>query len=91
MSKRPTQQDLLEGIKENIRSTEHQILHLKRDLDVLPEDGVTVERRTLLHQISILEDNLQLLRMRWMHAVNPQPYFEHPLFERDGGQDSELP
>lgn len=48
MSKQPTQQDLLEGIEENIQSTEKQIFHLKRDLDVLPENGVTVERRTLV-------------------------------------------
>lgn len=83
MPKRPTQQDLLDGIKENIYTTEKQIFHLKRDLNALPKDGATVERRTLLHQISILEDNLQLLKTRWTHAVNPQQSLEHSLAKPD--------
>jgi hypothetical protein len=83
MTRWPTQKDLLEGIKENIHSTEKQIFHLKRDLDVLPKDGATVERRTLLHQISVLEDNLQLLKTRWTHAVSPHCSLEHPLAKPD--------
>jgi hypothetical protein len=87
MTKRPTQLDLLTGIKENIQLTEKQIFHLKRDLDALAKEGATVEQRTLLRKLSTLEDNLQLLKKRWMHAVNPQSCLEQPLAIPDGPQE----
>jgi hypothetical protein len=89
-SRRPTHKDLLDGIKENIEFTERRINGSKRDLASLPKDGAPVERRAILQQVSTLEDNLELLKARWMHAVNPETSLEHPVAKRgdtNGGND----
>ena len=77
--KRPTHKDLIDGIKENIEFTERRIKGSKRDLVLLPKYGASVERQSILQQISTLEDNLDLLKARWMHAVGVQAALEHSL------------
>jgi chloramphenicol 3-O-phosphotransferase len=83
MSRRTTQKDLLDGIKENIKLTERRITYSKRDLALLPKDGASVERRAIHQQVSTLEDNLELLKARWMHAVGVQAPLEHSLAKPD--------
>jgi hypothetical protein len=83
MSRRTTQKDLLDGIKENIKLTERRINSSKRDLALLPKDGAPVERRAIHQQVSTLEDNLELLKARWMHAVDVQTPPEHSLAKPD--------
>jgi phage-related protein len=80
--KRPTHKDLLDGIKENIEFTERRIKGSKRDLASLPKDGMAIERRAIHQQISTLEDNLELLKARWMHAVGTQTV-EHLVAKQD--------
>jgi hypothetical protein len=70
--KRATHKDLLGGIKENVESSNRQIYNLQRDLDSLAKNGTTEKRQSILQKLSTLEENLQLLRERWMHAVNPE-------------------
>jgi hypothetical protein len=80
--RRPTHKDLLDGIKENIEFTERRIKGSKRDLALLPKDGTAIERRAIHQQVSTLEENLELLKARWMHAVCTQtPEQTHPNSE----------
>jgi ferritin-like metal-binding protein YciE len=79
MPKRATHNDLLDGIKENVESTNRQIYNLQRDLDSLAKNGTKKKRQSILQKLSTLDENLQLLRERWMHAVNPESTLEHPL------------
>jgi len=69
MAKRTTQNDLLDGIESNIDATERQICRLKIEFASLMVQGQTLERRLIIQQLDILQDNLKLLKVRRMYAL----------------------
>ena len=69
MAKPRTQDDVLDGIEFNINATERQIYQLKIAFASLVISGETLERRLILQQLKVLQDNLQLLKVRRMFAL----------------------
>ena len=69
MTKRTTQENLLDGIETNIQATQKQIYQLKIDFSLLATSGQTSECRLIQQQLHILQDNLALLEVRKMYAL----------------------
>jgi hypothetical protein len=64
-----THVDVLDGIESTIETTETQIYHLKVEFAAHVLSGETLERRLILQQLGILQDNLELLKVRRMFAL----------------------
>lgn len=71
MYKTAIQKDVLDGIESNIEVTENQIHQLRLEFSTLRISGQRIERRLILQQLSILEDNLELLKAHRMYALQP--------------------
>lgn len=69
MQKPTTQEAMLAGLESNIHRTERQIYQLKIEFAALVLSGQTLERRLILQQLNVLEDNLELLKVRRAYAV----------------------
>lgn len=70
MAKSMFSNNLLEGIESNIEATERQIHQLQMEFASFLTNGATGEqRRSTVQQLSTLEENLQLLQIRRMYAV----------------------
>jgi hypothetical protein len=69
MMKPKIQEDMLEGIESNIEITERNIGWLKKELASLRiNNGPVEQRRVIRQQLSILQDTLQLLKIRRVYA-----------------------
>ncbi len=68
MLKPTTQEAMLAGLESNIYTTERQIYQLKIEFAALVLSGQTLERRVILQQLNVLEDNLELLKVRRAYA-----------------------
>ena len=65
-----TQKDMLDGIESNIEATEKEIHRLQIKFASFLIDGATGEQRRLtVEKLSVLQDNLQLLKTRRMYAL----------------------
>ncbi|GAC1544251.1 MAG: hypothetical protein NVS2B7_18470 [Herpetosiphon sp.] len=89
MRTRPTHNDLLDGIKENIESTNRQIAQLRQELHSLAVNHLTEKRQPILQKLTTLQENLHLLKERWKHAVNPAHSLEHPVANPEGQNQKE--
>lgn len=69
MDKRTTQNAILDGVESNIEATEREICRLQVEFSSLLIDGQTLERPLVLQQLHILQDNLHLLKVRRMYAL----------------------
>ena len=69
MAKPTTQDKLLDGLEFNIYAMERQIYQLKIEFAALLVSGQSLERRLILQQLHVLEDNLALLKVRRMFAL----------------------
>jgi hypothetical protein len=69
MAKRTTHDSILDGIESNIEATKGQIYQLKNQFASFVVNGETAERRLILQQLHILQDNLDLLRVRRIYAL----------------------
>jgi len=69
MDKRTTQNSMLEGVESNIEATEKEICRLQVEFSSLLVNGQTLERPLILQQLHILQDNLHLLKVRRMYAL----------------------
>lgn len=72
MIKRPDHQAVLDGINANIEITQKQINHLQTELNGLPPGEASIRRRTITQQLSILKENLQLLKVRRVYVMGPE-------------------
>jgi len=69
MTKITTQSDMLDGIESDIEVTEQQIHQLQIKFASFLMNGVTGEQRRLtVEKMSVLQDNLELLKTRRMYA-----------------------
>ncbi len=69
MMKPKIQEDMLEGIESNIEITERNIGWLRKELASLRiSDGPVEQRKVIRKQLSILQDTLQLLKIRRVYA-----------------------
>ena len=84
MVERTNHRMMLDGINVNIHLTETQLDYLKTELAKLAEDGASSERKIIIHQLAMLEDNLQFLKSRRTYAVDPDMALEHPLAKPEG-------
>lgn len=75
---------MLDGINANIHLTQTQIDRLKTTLATFAEDEAGAERKVIIHRLTILEDNLQLLKRRRTYAIDPDMTLEHPLSKPEG-------
>lgn len=70
MTKPIAKGNVLDGIEENIKTTEEQIYQLKMQFASLMLKGISGEqRRVIVQQLSILEENLQFLKIRRVYAL----------------------
>ena len=69
MTKKPTQDAMLDGLESNIYTTERQIYQLKTEFAALVLSGQPLERRLILQQLNVLKDNLDLLKIRKTYAL----------------------
>lgn len=69
MARLTTYEDMLNGIESNIEATENQMYQLHIDFASLMISGQRLERRLILQQLHMLEDNLELLKVRRMYAL----------------------
>lgn len=69
MTKPTTQEAMLAGLESNIYTTERQIYQLKIEFAALVLSGQTIERRLILQQLDVLENNLELLNVRRTYAL----------------------
>jgi hypothetical protein len=70
MTKLTSQNDMLNGIESNIEATEKQIHRLQIEFASFLMNGATGEQRRLtIEKLSVLQDNLQLLKTRRMYAL----------------------
>ena len=69
MTKRTSENDMLDGIKSNIEATERHICRLKIEFSSFLKNGATGEQRRLtVQQLCTLENNLKLIKIRRMYA-----------------------
>lgn len=69
MYKRTIQEDMLDGIESNIEATERHIYELHLEFSTLGITGQRLERQLILQKLQILEDTLQLLKIRRVYAL----------------------
>jgi hypothetical protein len=69
MTRPTTQEAMLAGLESNISTTARQIQQLKMEFAALVLSGQTLERRSILQQLAVLEDNLELLKVRRTYAL----------------------
>lgn len=69
MNKPTTQEAMLAGLESNIFTTERQIYQLKIEFAAFVLSGQALERRLILQQLNVLEDNLKLLKVRRTYAL----------------------
>lgn len=71
MIKRLDQQTVIEGINTNIEITEKQIYDLQTELDKFRQGEANINRKTIVQQLSVLKENLQLLKVRRVYILGP--------------------
>jgi hypothetical protein len=68
MYKRTIQEDMLDGIESNIEATERHICRLHLEFSTLGASGRRLERQLILQQLHVLDETLQLLKIRRVYA-----------------------
>ena len=71
MIKRFDYEAVLDGVNKNIEITENQINDLQTDLNGLRQGEASGRRRTITQQLSVLKENLQLLKARRVYILGP--------------------
>jgi hypothetical protein len=71
MIKRLNHQAVLDGINTNIEITERQINDLETELNKLHQDEASIYRKRIMQQLSVLKENLQLLKVRRVYVMGP--------------------
>lgn len=71
MIKRFDHEAMLEGINKNIEITEKQIDDLQTELNGLRQGEARIRHRTITQQLSVLKENLQLLKVRRVYILGP--------------------
>lgn len=70
MTKPIAKRNVLDGIEEDIKTTEEQIYQLKMQFASFMLKGLSGEqRRVIMQQLSISEENLQFLKIRGVYAL----------------------
>lgn len=71
MIKRFDYEAVLEGINKNIELTEKQINDLQTELNGLHQAEASIRRRKVTQKLSVLKENLQLLKVRRVYILGP--------------------
>lgn len=68
MYKTSIQEEILDGIELNIEVTKNQIYQLHLEFSTLGIGRERIERRLILQKLQVLEETLQLLKIRQVYA-----------------------
>lgn len=72
MRKKFDQEAVLDGIDINIEITEKQINDFEAQLNILAQGEANINRKTIIQQLSVLKEPLQLLKVRRVYVIGPQ-------------------